>query len=35
LSVTLFEKTPILRALAKADYTDPNYYASNQLQLFD
>jgi transposase len=35
LSVTLFEKTPILRALAKADYTDPNYYTSNQLQLFD
>jgi hypothetical protein len=35
LSVTLFEKTPILRALAKADHTDPNYYTSNQLQLFD
>jgi hypothetical protein len=35
LSVTLFEKTPILRALAKANYTDPNCYTSNQLQLFD
>jgi hypothetical protein len=35
LSVTLFEKTPILRALAKTDCTDPNYYTANQLQLFD
>jgi hypothetical protein len=35
LSVTLFEKTPILRALARTDCTDRNYSIPNQLQLFD
>ena len=35
LSVTLFEKTPILQALAKANCTNPNCYHTNQLQLFD
>jgi hypothetical protein len=35
LSVTLFEKTPILRALAKAEYTNQNCYFANQLQLFN
>jgi hypothetical protein len=35
LSVTFFEKTPILQALAKTDCTNTNYYTSNQLQLFD
>ncbi len=33
LSVTLFEKTPILRALAKTDYTNQNCYPDKQLQL--
>lgn len=35
LSVTLFEKTPILQALAKTNYTDANCYLSNQLKLFE
>jgi hypothetical protein len=35
LSITLFEKTPILRALARTDYTDQNCSASNKLQLCD
>jgi hypothetical protein len=35
LSVTLFEKTPILRALAAVDCIDPNCYTPNQLQLFE
>ena len=35
LSVTLFEKTPIPRALARIDCTNPNCYSDNQLQLFD
>ena len=35
LSVAVFEKTPIDRALASTDYTDQNYSTPNQLQLFD
>lgn len=35
LSVTLFEKTPILQALSETDYTEPNDYNVNQLNLFD
>ena len=35
LSVTLFEKTPILRALASIERTNANCYPNNQLQLFD
>jgi len=35
LSVTLFEKTPIYRALAKTTYTNENYYFPNQLKLFE
>ncbi len=35
LSVTLFEKTPISQALAETDYTQPNDYDVNQLNLFD
>jgi IS4 transposase len=35
LSVAVFEKTPIDRALARTDYTEQNYSAPNQLQLFD
>jgi len=35
LSVTLFEKTPILRALTKTDYTNQNCYPDKQLQLFN
>jgi chromate transport protein ChrA len=35
LTVTLFEKTPINRALAKTTYTNENYYFPNQLKLFD
>jgi hypothetical protein len=35
LSVAVFEKTPITRALASTDYTDQNCSTSNQLQLFD
>ena len=35
LSVTLFEKTPILRAFQDADFKDPYHAISNQLILFD
>ncbi len=35
LSITLFEKTPILQALAKVNCTNSNCYHTNQLQLFD
>jgi hypothetical protein len=35
LNVTLFKKAPVLRAIARTDYTDQNCSASNQLQLFD
>ena len=35
LSVTLFEKTPILQALTGADYNITEGGASNQLILFD
>jgi hypothetical protein len=35
LSVTLFEKTPILRALASIELTNTNCYPNNQLHLFD
>jgi hypothetical protein len=35
LSVTLFEKMPILRALASIELTTTNCYQNNQLQLFD
>ena len=35
LSVTLFEKTPILQALAMTDCTNPDCYQSNQLKLFE
>jgi len=35
LSVTLFEKTPISRALARATHTDQNCYIPNQLKLFE
>jgi Domain of unknown function (DUF4372)/Transposase DDE domain len=35
LSVSLFEKTPILQALAETDYTDENCYSANQLKLFE
>jgi hypothetical protein len=35
LSVAVFEKTPIDRALASTDHTDQNCSTSNQLQLFD
>jgi len=34
LSVAVFEKTPLDRALAHTDWTDQNYSAPNQLQLF-
>ncbi len=34
LSVTLFEKTPILRALQPSDYEDVSFDFSNQLNLF-
>jgi hypothetical protein len=35
LSVTLFEKTPILRSFARTEYKNQNCYLANQLQLFD
>ena len=35
LSVTLFEKTPILQALQPSDYEDDLHDSSNQLNLFD
>jgi len=35
LSVTLFEKTPILQALSDASYTNQEGPFSNQLNLFD
>jgi hypothetical protein len=35
LSVAVFEKTPLDRALARTDCTDQNYSPPNQLQLFD
>jgi hypothetical protein len=35
LSVTLFEKTPILQTLSEADCTNQNHSIPNQLQLFD
>jgi hypothetical protein len=35
LSVTLFEKTPLLEVLAKDEYTNPDDYIDNQLSLFD
>ena len=35
LSVTLFEKTPILRALGDVGSKDPHHAISNQLILFD
>lgn len=35
LSVTLFEKTPMLHALSQVDYTKPDDYNSKQLSLFD
>jgi hypothetical protein len=35
LSVAVFEKTPLDRALASTDRIDQNYSTSNQLQLFD
>ncbi len=35
LSVTLFEKLPILQAVTEVDYTLLGGYSSNQLELFD
>ncbi len=35
LSITLFEKTPILRALQRDDSQDELYGSGNQLILFD
>ena len=35
LSVTLFEKTPILQALSATAYTTQNHDCSNQLNLFN
>ena len=35
LSVTLFEKEPILQVLTNNDYTNLNLVPSNQLNLFD
>jgi hypothetical protein len=35
LSVSLFEKTPILQALSEPEYDDINYESPNQLILFD
>lgn len=35
LSVTLFEKTPILQAFQPSDYEDDLLTSSNQLNLFD
>jgi hypothetical protein len=35
LSVTLFEKTPILRALQASDFDDDMGDSGNQLSLFD
>jgi IS4 transposase len=35
LSVTLFEKTPIFRALSNSNYTNQMDHVSNQLTLFD
>jgi hypothetical protein len=35
LSVTLFEKTPILQVLTDSDYTLDGSVHSNQLELFD
>ena len=35
LSVTLFEKTPILQALTGTEYTNPMRVSPNQLILFD
>jgi hypothetical protein len=35
LSVTLFEKTPILQALSGASYTNQEKPFSNQMNLFD
>jgi hypothetical protein len=35
LSVTLFEKTPILQALSSTDYEDQGEQFYNQLNLFD
>ena len=34
LSLSLFEKTPLLQALAPADYTNQDYHLYNQLDLF-
>jgi hypothetical protein len=34
LSVTLFEKTPILEAFSNTDYKDLDEYPCNQLNLF-
>ena len=35
LSVTLFEKTPILQALQESSFEDDSHDSSNQLILFD
>jgi hypothetical protein len=35
LSVTLFEKTPILQALQASDFENDQIHSSNQLILFD
>jgi IS4 transposase len=35
LSVTLFEKTPILQAFSNSTYTNQDYHVSNQLNLFN
>jgi len=35
LSVTVFEKMPILQELTDFEYTKPEYYNPNQLCLFD
>ena len=35
LSVTLFEKTPILQALSSIDYKEQGEQFQNQLNLFD
>jgi hypothetical protein len=35
LSITLFEKTPLLHAITATDYRKPQGFNANQLKLFD
>jgi len=35
LSLTVFEKIPLIQVLSDSDYIDPNIESSNQLNLFE